>query len=70
LLTNEKGIGTYEGLAIGRNPGCWGVCKYKIPNQPRLKPLEVYKEPSKKSNNLWIILTPIILTLVIIIILT
>ena len=63
MVVDEKGIGTYEGLAIGRNPGCWGVCKYKVPNQPRLEPLEVYKEPNKHSNNLWLIFIPIIIIL-------
>ena len=44
MVINDKGIGTKDGLDIGRNPGCWGVCRYKIKNQPRLKQPDVYKE--------------------------
>ena len=44
MVVNEKGIGTKDGLSIGRNPGCWGVCKYKVQNKPLLKPLDEYKD--------------------------
>jgi hypothetical protein len=60
MIINDKGIGTYDGIAIGRNPGCWGVCKYKIKNQPHLKNIEEYKE-GKSSNIVWYILIPVVL---------
>ena len=25
--------GTYNGITVERQPGCWGMCKYKIPNK-------------------------------------
>ena len=69
MVINDKGIGTYNGLAIGRNPGCWGVCKYKVKNQPRLKPLEEYKEDDgKRSFNAWYIIIPAILILVVVVV--
>lgn len=49
---NEKGIGTYDGLGVGRNPGCWGVCNYKIPNQAHLYPFEEHQE-TKNLNIQW-----------------
>jgi len=55
MVVNDKGIGTYNGLAIGRNPGCWGVCKYKIQDQPHLKPFDIYNENT----------TPIFITIII-----
>ena len=68
MVINDKGIGTYDGLAIGRNPGCWGVCKYKVNNQPHLKPLEEYKEgDGKGSFNPWYIIIPAILAIAVVI---
>ena len=68
MQLDEKSIGRYEGLAIGRNPGCWGVCKYKIANQPRLQPLDVYTTHKPKPasiNIIWFIILPIIILLII-----
>lgn len=44
MVVDNNNTGTYNGFAIGRNPGCWGVCKYKIKNQPRLQPLNSYNK--------------------------
>lgn len=65
MVIDNKGIGTYDGLAVGRNPGCWGVCKYKVKNQPHLKPLEEYEggEGGDSYSVLWFII-PIILVLI------
>ena len=69
MVINDKGIGTYNGVAIVRNPGCWGVCKYKVKNQPHLKPLEEYKEDDgKRSFNAWYIIIPAILILVVVVV--
>ena len=66
MIINKDGVGTYDGLPIGRNPGCWGVCKYKIPNQSRLKSLDVYKDPVEgKINLLWFILPSIVIFFII-----
>lgn len=67
MKINNKGIGTYDGLAIGRNPGCFGVCKYKIKNQPHLQPFDTYTE-QPKNNNTYIII-PFIVILIILIVL-
>ena len=70
MTVDKNGIGRHDDLAIVRNPGCWGICKYKLPNQPHLKyfqPLDVYTSPKPKSTNLlWFILPPIIIFLIII----
>jgi hypothetical protein len=47
MHVNEKGIGEKDGLAIGRNQSCWGMCKYKVPGQAYLKPLDVYESSSQ-----------------------
>jgi hypothetical protein len=66
MVVDEKGIGTYDGLDIGRNRGCWGVCKYKIKNQPFLEPLEVYKEYDIGGSNIgWYIILILILSVLI-----
>lgn len=44
---NEKGVREIDGLAIWRNQGCWSVCKYKVPGQPRLKPMDAYESSSQ-----------------------
>lgn len=51
IHVNNKGIGTYNGLAVGRNPGCFGVCKYKIKDQPHLYPFDKYTDDPKHGNN-------------------
>lgn len=66
MTVGEDGIGKYKGLAIGRNPGCWGVCSYKIKNKPLLKPFQEYSNNSDDGNeesSLWIflLLIPIII---------
>jgi hypothetical protein len=66
MVVNDKGIGTYDGLTIGRNPGCWGVCKYKVKGQLHLKPLEEYKEGGKVSHIVWYTILPVILFLAIV----
>ena len=43
MVVDKNGIGTFNGLGIGRNPGCWGVCNYKIPNQPHLYSFDQYQ---------------------------
>ena len=68
MEVNHKGIGKIDGLSIGRNPGCWGVCKYKVNNQPRLKPLEIYTTESKSFYWVPIIVPCIIVPCIIIII--
>ena len=65
---NDKGIGIYDGLAICRNPGCFGVCNYKIKDQPRLKQLHEYKESSGKNRFNSYIIILIILILVVLVI--
>jgi hypothetical protein len=69
MTINDKGIGTYKGLPVGRNPGCWGVCKYKVLNKPLLKPFSVYKENDNIENNPLIIIIPSIIILLVIVIL-
>lgn len=64
MTINNKGIGTHNGLAVGRNPGCFGVCKYKLTGQPRLQQLDEYNGDTKKFN-IWWILGPLIILLVI-----
>jgi hypothetical protein len=70
MVINDKGIGTYEGLAIGRNPGCWGVCKYKIKNKPLLEHLKVYKDVDDYRSNIelyiFFVLTVLILLFILI----
>ena len=56
MQVNEKGIGNIDGLAIGRNPGCWGVCKYKVPGQPYLKPLDTYETNSNSFHWVFVII--------------
>lgn len=51
MIVDKNGIGTYDGLAIGRNPGCWGVCKYKVQNQPHLHPFDIYNNDDDNVNN-------------------
>lgn len=63
MKVNDKGIGEIDGMAIGRNPGCWGICKYKVPNQRQLKPLEVYTTESESFP--WV---PVIVVCVVIIV--
>lgn len=64
MVIDEKGIGTVDGLHIGRNPGCWGVCKYKIKNQPKLEPLSEYKEKITLYNKEYIGLFFLIILLI------
>ena len=66
MIVGKDGIGKYDGLAIGRNEGCFGVCKYKVSNQPYLKPLDIYQDQKKGINILLFILSPIIIFFVII----
>ena len=66
MIVDKDGIGKYDGLAIGRNEGCFGVCKYKVSNQPYLKPLDIYQDTKKGINILLFILSPIIIFFVII----
>jgi hypothetical protein len=59
MTVNDKGIGTYDGFAIGRNPGCFGVCKYKIKNQPHLQRFDNYTNvgyTNQNNNYVWVIL--------------
>jgi hypothetical protein len=51
MIVDKDGIGTYNGLAIGRDPECWGLCKHKVPGQER---------------NIWWFVLPIITVLIII----
>lgn len=66
MTVNDKGIGTYNGLAIGRNPGCWGVCNYKIKDQPHLQPFDKYIETDDNGNNMivWLIIISFILLII------
>lgn len=66
---DSKGIGRINGLAVGRNPGCWGVCKYKITGKPKLlKPQDYDNHQLEKIISNLTISTIIIITSVIIII--
>ena len=60
MIVDKDGIGTYDGLAIGRNPGCFGVCKYKIKNKPKLKPYDKYTGDKRNLRSgapkIWILL--------------
>lgn len=66
MKINDKGIGEIDGLAIGRNPGCWGICKYKVPGQKGLKPLEIYTEESESFHWVPVIVVCIFIVAIII----
>ena len=65
MVIDEKGIGRKDGLAVGRNPGCWGVCKYKVHDKPLLKPLDIYKESHTRSTPLIIFFSLFFILLII-----
>ena len=66
MKVNDKGIGEIDGLSIGRNPGCWGVCKYKVPGKPRLKTLEIYTSGSESFPWVPVIVVCVIVVIIII----
>ena len=68
LEIDDESVGRYEGLHVGRNPGCWGVCKYKVKGYNKIKPFDSYQPPI----NSYFYLIPIILfvTLIILIVYT
>jgi hypothetical protein len=59
MVINDKGIGTKDGFHIVRNPGCWGICKYKNSNQS----LDLYKR--KRNHKIYYIIVFILLAIVI-----
>jgi hypothetical protein len=63
MTVNKDGIGTYNKLAVGRNPGCWGACKYKIKDQPRLHPIDEYKNTESSTHVLWFIIPSILIVI-------
>ena len=67
---DSNGIGRINGLAVGRNPGCWGVCKYKIPGNPKLLRHQDYDnhQMEKVISNITIAVIIIITSIIIIII--
>jgi hypothetical protein len=65
MEVNDKGIATKNGLDIGRNPGCWGVCKYKVQNQQRLKTFDVYKNTFNIKLFIFFFITLLILVIII-----
>ena len=66
---DSNGIGRINGLAVGRNPGCLGVCKYKIPGKPKLlKPQDYDNHQMEKVISNITIAVMIIITSIIIII--
>lgn len=71
---DSNGIGRINGLAVGRNPGCWGVCKYKIPGKPKLYRLQDYHNHKRKRviSNIsiagMIIITSIIIIIIVILV--
>ena len=70
MKIDSKGIGRINGLAVGRNRGCWGVCNSKIPGKPKLYPLDDYHnhQHEKVINNVLISVMIIILGVVMIVI--
>ena len=48
MQIDDKGVGRINELPIGRNPGCWGVCNYKIKGTHILKPLDKYTGKRRK----------------------
>ena len=57
MVVNKKGIGTYNGLDVGRNPGCWGVCKYKVKGFNKIKPFDIYQtDIYSKLKYTWILI--------------
>lgn len=67
---DSKGIGRINGLAVGRNPGCWGVCKYKIKGKPKLLKPQDYDnhQMEKVISNVTITIMIIITSIIIIVI--
>ena len=59
MKIDSNGIGRINGLTVGRNPGCWGVCNYKIPGKSKLKPLQKYD-----NNNIKLIIIVCIIAII------
>jgi hypothetical protein len=60
MIIDENGVGTYNGLAIGRNPGCFGICGYKVKNQPLLTKFKQYSDTTEDvTSNNWIIIATV-----------
>lgn len=68
IVIDKNNIGTYNGLAVGRNPGCWGVCKYKIKDQPHLQKFEEYEDKKDEKPFNYTFLVILLVTIFIIII--
>lgn len=56
MTVDKDGIGKYKGIALGRNPECFGVCNYK-------NNLDIKKSNNRKNNIIWLflLLVPIVI---------
>lgn len=55
--------GSYKGVTVSKNPNCWGVCNYFIPDTKNSYPLSTKTPDTRRKNIYWWILGMIIVVI-------